>query len=304
MQACDAIRHQAQQEGYAERSIFQVDAGFDWNQVWVDCGSLSLFSEKKVIEIRLPTGKPGISGSKMLEQLVHQPPPDTLILVITGKLDAATRRSKWYRAFDAEGICVQIWPLSPQQLPGWIRQRMKQLGLQPDAEAVDLLADRIEGNLLAADQEIQKLKLLSHDAHITVQNVLDSVADSSRHNVFEFVDSVLQQESGKLSRMLGNIRAEGIQAPVILWALARELRLLFFVSEAFEKKHNIDQVMRERGVWNNRQGLVGGAARRRRSAFWQSCLMRCSRIDRMIKGRADGNYWDELLQLGIRMARN
>lgn len=304
MEACDQLRSVARQAGFSDRTIFHADASFDWGRILMDAGSMSLFAEKKFLEIRLPSGKPGSAGSKALEQLATQQSPDTLVMVVTGKLDAAGKKSRWYRAFESNGVCLQLWPLKASQLPAWIRQRMRSAGMQPDDGAVSLLAERVEGNLLAADQEIQKLKLLASSKVITAEEVAGSVADSSRHNAFELVDTILQHNVNKLSRMLGYLRAEGTQVPAILWVVARELRLLFHVSRAFEGNRSPDQVMNNMQVWKNRQSLVSGAARRKSPAYWQACLARCARIDRMIKGRMDGNPWDELLQLSIRMARN
>lgn len=304
MEAGDALRAAARQTGFSDRSVFHVDASFDWSQILLDSSSMSLFAEKKLIEIRMPTGKAGAAGSKVLEQLATQPPPDTLILVTTGKLDAGVRRSKWVKAFENSGVCLQVWPLQPHQLPQWIAQRMQARGLKAEKSAIELLAERVEGNLLAADQEISKLKLLTRGDSISAEDVALSVADSSRHDIFEFVDGALQQQTGRLAKILGHLRAEGIQVPVVLWAVARELRLLFFVSQAIERKQSPAQAMNQHQVWKSRQSLIASAAGRKGPGYWQSCLTRCMKIDRQAKGRADGNCWDELLQLGIRMARS
>jgi len=303
MEATDQIRHAARQAGFTERNVFHVEKGFDWNEVSLSSGSMSLFADKKIIEIRMPSGKAGTVGGKMLAELAQQPPPDTMILLITGKLDASTRKNKWYRTFESHGVCLQLWPVPAHQLPSWIEQRLKVAGITASREAVQLLADRIEGNLLAADQEIQKLKMQVSQSTIDVEDVLEAVADSARHNVFEFIDAAMTQQTHKLSRMLGHIRAEGVQPPVVLWAMAREFRLLFGVADALEKRRSPKQVMDAQRVWSNRQSMVTSAARRKQTGYWGACLSRCAKIDRMIKGIADGNPWDELLQLGFRMSR-
>jgi len=303
MEATDQIRQVARQSGFTERDVYHVEKGFDWNEISSSSSSMSLFAEKKLIEIRMPSGKAGTVGGKMLAELAQQPPPDTLIMLITGKLDTATRKNKWYRAFESQGVCLQLWPVPAHQLPSWIEQRLGAEGITASREAVQLLADRVEGNLLAADQEIKKLKMQTNKTSIDIEDVLEAVADSARHNVFEFVDAALAQQTHKLSRMLGHIRAEGVQPPVVLWTMAREFRLLFSVADALAKRRSPEQAMDAQRVWSNRRSMVTSAARRKQPGYWGACLSRCTKIDRMIKGIADGNPWDELLQLSFRMSR-
>ena len=303
MESGDQIRQVARQAGYTERDVYHVEASFDWSEVAISSNSMSLFAEKKIIEIRMPNGKAGTVGGKLLAGLAKQPPVDTLILVITGKLDAATRKSKWYQAIESAGVCLQLWPMPAQQLPAWIEQRMASAGMTASKEAIHLLADRVEGNLLAADQEIQKLKMQFNKSSIEVDDVLQAVADSARHNIFEFVDAALAQQTSKLSSMLGHVRAEGVQPPVVLWALAKEFRLLFGIADALQNQRNPEQAMDAQHVWRNRRSMLANAARRKPTGYWGACLTRCTKIDRMIKGIADGNPWDELLQLGFRMSR-
>jgi DNA polymerase-3 subunit delta len=303
MEAGDQIRSQARKEGYTERDVYHVESGFDWNEITLSSSSMSLFAEKKIIEIRMPSGKAGVSGGKVLTQVAQSPPEDTLILIITGKLDKPTRNSKWYRAIESSGICLQLWPVAANQLPGWIAQRLELQGLQASKEALHLLADRLEGNLLAADQEIRKLSLLVEQQTVDVEDVLQVVTDNARHNIFEFIDAAMSKELEKLSRMLGHIRAEGVQPPVVLWAMARDFRLLFLVADALINNRSPDQALDAHGVWKSRRQMLVGAGRRKQAGYWAACLSRCAKIDRMIKGRADGNPWDELLQLGFRLAR-
>ena len=166
-----------------------------------------------------------------------------------------------------------------------------------------MLADRVEGNLLAAEQEIRKIGMLLDKPVLDVEDVMPVVTDSARHNIFGFIDAALSQQIDKLSRMLGHIRAEGVQPPVVLWAMARDLRLLFLVADALLQQRNPDQALEAQRVWKSRRQLLVAAGRRKQVGYWAACLSRCSKIDRMIKGIADGNPWDELLQLGFRLAR-
>lgn len=303
MEAGDQIRSQARQEGFGERDVYHVEQGFDWHDVSFSSSNMSLFADKKIVEIRMPGGKAGTVGGKLLAEMAQQPPADTMLMVITGKLDAATRKSKWFRAVMHSGVCIQLWPVAANQLPRWINQRLQTHGLEASREAVQLLADRVEGNLLAADQEIQKLQLLVKGKTIQLEDVLEVVTDSARHDIFEFIDAALQQQVQKLSRMLGHIRAEGVQPPVVLWAMAREFRLLFLVADSLATRRNPEQVLDGQQVWKSRRQMLVQAGKRRQARYWGACLARCARIDRMIKGIADGNPWDELLQLGFRMSR-
>ena len=303
MEASDQIRSCARDVGFTEREVYHADSGFDWNEISLSSSSMSLFAEKKLIEIRMPSGKAGVAGGKLLAEMAELPPEDTLLMIITGKLGASTRNSKWYRAIESAGVCLQLWPVAANQLPGWIAQRLETNGMRISREALHLLADRVEGNLLAADQEIKKLGLLVDNQVVDIEDVLEVVSDSARHNVFEFIDAALSQQVEKLSRMLGHIRAEGAQPPVILWALARDFRLLFLVADALGSNRNPNQTLEQHNIWKSRRQLLVSAGRRKKSGYWAACLARCAKIDRMIKGRADGNPWDELLQLGFRLAR-
>lgn len=303
MEAGDQIRSRARAEGFTERHVYHVESGFDWNEVTLGSSTMSLFAERQLIEIRMPSGKPGTAGSKVLAQMAEDPPEDTLIMILTNKLDKATCNSKWYRVIEGKGICLQLWPVAANQLPGWIAKRLELHGFQASKEALHLLADRVEGNLLAADQEIRKIGMLLDKPAIDVEDVMQVVTDSARHNIFEFIDAALSCQMDKLSRMLGHIRAEGVQPPVVLWALARDFRLLFLVADALTHQRNPDQALEVHRVWKSRRQLLVAAGRRKQAGYWAACLSRCSKIDRMIKGMADGNPWDELLQLGFRLAR-
>ena len=302
MEAVDRLRQCARSEGFSERRVYSVETGFDWDEVLLVGNSMSLFAERRIVEIVMPGGKAGVRGSRVLEQLAQSPPPDTLVMVIAGKLDEGVRRAKWYRSFESRAVCVQIWPLTPRQLPSWIQKRLSRYGLQAGMDAVSLLAERVEGNLLAADQEIRKLKMLINKPEIGVDDVMQAVVDSSRHNVFQFVDEAMAGRMSRLPHMLGHVRAEGGEPMMVLSVLARAFRTLVGVSEAVRSGRNTDSIMADMGVWKSRRAMVTNAARRQSPAYWQRCLSHCSQIDRMIKGRCDGNCWDELLQLGLKMA--
>ncbi len=296
-EAADAIRASARAQGYSEREVFNVEKGFDWDQLLEAGNSLSLFAEKRILEVRIPTGKPGDAGGKALRAYAERPAEDILLMVICGKLETAQRKAKWVTDLDDAGVSITCWGVDARQLPNWISQRMQQVGLKPSAGAVQLLAERVEGNLLAAAQEIDKLVLLHGTGTLDEQAIASAVSDSARFDVFGLVDSALEGHSARCMRMLDGLRAEGVEPVVISWALARELRSLAQMAWGMAQGDTAAAVMNRYKVWRNRQPLVGKALRRYKLAAWQLLLGKCAEIDRIVKGQAPGNAWDELVQL-------
>jgi DNA polymerase-3 subunit delta len=301
-EAVDAIRTAARRRGYAEREVFDIDKDFDWSLVRDAANALSLFAERRILELRMPGGKPGDAGSRMLQGYLAQPPEDTLLLLVTGKLDVSQRRAKWVQVMERAGVSVAAWPIDAQRLPGWVQARMRACGLRPSPEAVALLAERVEGNLLACAQEIEKLRLLHGAGELDVAAVVASVADNARFGLFGLVDSALTGDGARTVRMLNGLRAEGIEPPLVVWALARELRSLEGMSRGVASGEAVNRVMERSRVWQSRQAVVGAALRRHRPAVWQDLLSHCARIDRVIKGQFQGNAWDELIQLSLQLA--
>lgn len=301
-EACDVIRQAVKRQGYTEREVLSVDTGFDWEQFLMSMNSMSLFSDRRLLELRLPTGKPGDKGSKALRAYAQAPPNDVILLLIAPKLDKQTQKSKWYSDLDRIGISLQVWPIEVNKLAPWVNKRMKEKGLSADPEAVAILVERVEGNLLAAAQEIEKLVLLYGSGHIGADAAAESVMDSSRFNIYALVDVALQGDVVRSSRMLRGLKSEGAEAVLVLWALTREIRQLATMAQALEKGARLDQVISKARVWSNRKGLVTSGLKRYKSNGWQGMLQRAADIDRMIKGLTAGNVWDELLQLCLLMA--
>ena len=224
----DEIRRACRQAGCEERLVFHVDRSFDWGQLHDVSHSMSLFAQQRLIELRIPGGKPGDEGGKALIAWLEAPPPDTTLLISLPKLDASVQRSKWAKTLIEHPATrfVHIWPIEAQQLPGWMRDRLASVGIQATPEALDLLSARVEGNLLAASQEIEKLKLFCNSGVLDVHTVQEAVADSARFDVFNLADAMLKGEAQQALRVLHGLRGEGVEAPVVLWAIARELRSL------------------------------------------------------------------------------
>jgi len=302
MEAADAVRARAREQGYDEREVLTVQSGFDWGALESAAGNLSLFSQRRIIDLRLPTGKPGDAGSKALRAYAEQPPGDTLLLITAGKLDQSARRSKWVQALDRAGVVVFVWPLDAQQFPAWVRARMRQRGLEPTTEAVALLAERVEGNLLACVQEIDKLYLLQGEGPVDATAITAMVADSARFDVFTLVDAALGGDGVRCTRILHGLQGEGVAAPVVLWALIREVRQLATMADAVAGGAAIPGVLARFRVWQARKAVTGQALGRLSGAACRDLLRRGALVDRIIKGRAAGNPWDELLQLSLLLA--
>ncbi len=301
-EAADAVRARAREVGHATREVLDVGAGFDWSSLQQAADSLSLFAEQRLLELRLPEPKPGTAGAKVLEAYAEQPAPDTVLLVVTGRMDKATQNSRWVNALERVGVVVVLWPISVQQLPGWIAQRMRRRGLQADNDAIALLADRVEGNLLAAAQEIERLHLLHGSGRIDAAAVEQAVADSARFDVYKLADAALEGDTVRCCRVLHALRSEGTEPMLVLWALTREVRALAGMAYDVAQGGTPERAMAAQRVWESRKRLVGGALRRGDATFWQRLLQQCGHIDRVVKGQAPGRPWDALETLLLAMS--
>ncbi|WP_312594968.1 DNA polymerase III subunit delta [Stutzerimonas nitrititolerans] len=305
-EACDAIRAACRQQAFSERQVLSVESGFDWGQLLEAGANLSLFAERRLLELRIPSGKPGDKGAAALLHYLARPAEDTVLLISLPKLDGSTQKTKWAKALiDGKDVqFLQVWPVDAAQLPQWIRQRLSQAGLAADQEAVELIAARVEGNLLAAAQEIEKLKLLAEDGRVTADTVQAAVADSARYDVFGLIDAALQGHPEHSLRMLEGLRGEGIEAPVILWALARELRLLANIAQQYAQGVPLERAFSQARppVWDKRRPLVSKALQRHDVAGWQRLLMAAQLIDEQIKGQAEGDPWIGLSNLCLQLS--
>lgn len=301
-EAADAVRAAARARGFDEREVLTVQAGFDWNRLQAEAGNLSLFAERRILDLRIPGGKPGEAGARALREFAAQPPEDTLLLVTAGKLEPAARKSKWVQALEQAGAVLFVWPLNEREFTGWVQARMIRRGLQPDADAVRMLAQRVEGNLLACVQEIDKLYLLRGAGPVDGDAIAGLVADHARFDVYTLVDAALAGKAARSVRILNGLQAEGLAPPVVVWALARELRQLAAMAAELGKGQSLDGVLSRYRVWANRKAVVGAALQRLPAAVSTRLLRQCAAIDRVCKGRAAGNAWDELLQLILQLA--
>ena len=298
----DAIRQVARAKGCTEREVIDIGPkGEQWQTLLQSAGALSLFADKKLIEVRLPSGKPGAEGSKALQEYL-QLESDDVLLIIAGKIDRQSQRAKWYTALDQCGVVVTLWPIRPSELPQWLHQRLAAAGLKADRDALEMIAERVEGNLLAAAQEVEKLKLLANTQHVTVSTVLEAVADSARYNPFSLVDTALSGDARGAVRSLRGLEAEGNAPPTVLWAVAREARLLLLLDEQCRGGMALNQAMQQQGVWKNRMGLVQAALKRHDSDSLGRLQSLAFNTDAAIKGLHRDQPWDLLEQLVVHMA--
>jgi DNA polymerase III subunit delta len=304
MESTDALRATARAQGYVEREVLEVDAHFDWQQLLDAGNSMSLFADKRILDLRLPSGKPGKQGSDVLQAYAARPADDAVLIISAGKLESAAKNSKWFKSLDNAGVVIQCWPVNVAELPRWIEQRMCDRGMQPAAGATALLAERVEGNMLAAAQEVDKLLLLYGTGNISVQQIMEAVADSARYSVYDLVDAVLAADVARAARMVIGLQAEGEALTLVVWALSREVRGLLEMSES---GLSADAAVIKAGVWENRRALVMRALRRHPAMRWKQFLKRCARLDKMSKGMEPGvksdRAWDELLILVTQIAK-
>jgi len=304
-EALDAIRQKARNDGFESRDLHVATTGFDWQELNASAGNLSLFAEKRIIELQLPTGKPGRVGSATIVDMIAQAGTDILFIVRTPKLDRNTAASKWAKALESAGALVQIWPINPRELASWIQTRMRAAGLQPDREAVRLIADRVEGNLLAAQQEIEKLRLICGEGPVSASDADAAVANSSRFDVYKLVDAAVAGDAKRAVRILGGVRTEGTEAVIVMWALTRELRVLATLADSVQNGMDLSSALQKARVWQNRQSIVRSCISRHGAPDFFALLKLARRADAAAKGQSGDDPWQLAVEivLGLATAR-
>jgi len=303
IEAADAIRNAAREAGYTERETIVAEQHFKWGELRNSAQSMSLFSSRKVIDLRIPSGKPGVEGAQALQDHCENLDPDTLTLISLPKLENTAFKSKWFAALEQHGTVISADEISLAALPVWIAGRLRRQGQSADTDTLKFLADKVEGNLLAAYQEIQKLALLFPEGALTFEQVKDSVMDVARYDVFKLSEAMLTGDAERYARVLDGLRAEGTATVLILWAITEDIRALAKVSRAIQQSGNLAGALRDARVWGAKQKLIERSVRRFTPTFAERALRQAAQIDRLIKGLRQGDVWDELLQLGIRCAR-
>ncbi len=305
IEAADALRARARALGYVEREVFDADGDFDWNDLARAGANRSLFATRRLVEIRLPTGRPDRrgsgAGSEALIAWAQDPPPDT-VLLITAMTWSRQHHVKWVDAVAAAGVLVVFWPMKPEELPGWIAARARAAGLALARDAVDLLVERVEGNLLAAAQEIDKLVLLAGGKPLDAEGLERLVADHARYDVFRLVDAALAGEAARALRIARGLRGEGEDVPALLPWLVSQLGTIVRLAQAVEAGQPIDGAMRAAGVWQTKMAffrrVVGHAPR----ATWEARFVEAALVEKIAKGRAPGDAWLAFERLLVRTA--
>jgi DNA polymerase III subunit delta len=305
LEAADAVRAKSRASGYAERVVLLAERGFDWSQLAMSAAGMSLFGEKKLIELRIPTGKPGTDGAAAIEAHCQRLPPDATTLVTLPRLDRQGQGSAWFGALGAAGTIVNVYPVERAKLPQWIAARLARQNQHAGTEAIEFLVECVEGNLLAAHQEIQKLALLYPEGKLTLDQVRDAVLDVARFNVYQLTEAMLGGDASRLARVLDGLAAEGEPPLRVLWVMSEDIRAALKLQAGRAAGRRDPDIFRGERIWGEgRQRLVSQAAARMRGERLANALEHAAHIDRVAKGVADGAAWDELLQLGLRFTRD
>lgn len=303
LEAADAIRARARAEGIGEREVFDADGrDFDWSRLDSSFNAPSLFSARRLVELRLPSGKPGKEGAEVIAGFCTQPPPDVVLLITANEWSKA-HQGKWADAVGRLGVISVAWAIKPHELSDWIERRLRGKGLRADPAAVQRLAERVEGNLLAAAQEIDKLALLADGQALDVEKMESLVADAARYDVFRLSESAFSGQPAAVTRMLAGLRAEGEAVAALTPILIRELLITAGLARVQAKGGNVAAEMKSKGIWESRQAPFKRALQRHPDPRrWERFVAEASLVDRMAKGRADGDPWLALERLLLALA--
>jgi len=303
IEAADNIRSAARASGYSERETFIADQHFKWAELRNSAQSLSLFATRKVVDLRIPSGKPGTEGGQALQDYCANLGGDVLTLISLPKLDWSAQKSQWFGALERYGVMVTADDIPRNALPRWIAGRLKRQEQTADGDTLEFLADRCEGNLLAAFQEIQKLALLFPAGTLSFEQVKSSVMDVARYDIFKLTEAMLSGNPERFVRIIEGLRAEGTSTVLVLWAMCDDIRTLGKLLQAVQRGVSWGNALRDLRVRRDKQGLIENAARRLKFLHIERAIQQAARLDKTIKGLRQGDVWDELLQLGLRFAK-
>ena len=302
IEAADAIRAAARRKGFDEREVLTAIAGFNWNELHLATGNMSLFGGRQLIDLRIPTGKPGREGGKAIQDYCARPSPDALLLVTLPGLDWSEEKATWLKALTEAGVAVKLIPPNLAELPAWIAGRLRRQQQKAGNDALHFIAERVEGNLLAAHQEIQKLALLYPEGELSLQQIQEAVLNVARYDLDGLREALLSGDVARLTRTLDGLQQEGEAPPLVLWAMTEEVRALAQVKAGQKQGQPVDALLKEARVWGARQSLFKRALPRIKESTANAALEDAARIDRMIKGIGGGDGWTEFLRLGLGLA--
>ena len=301
LEAADAVRAAARKRGYDEREVFVSGRGFDWGELLNAGANLSLFGGKKILELRIPSGKPGVDGGNAIAKYCARPNPDNLLMVTMPRPEGPFWKAAWFMALSASGAVVEVQHVELARLPDWLRSRLARNGQSADPEAMEFLVDRVEGNLLAAHQEIQKLALLAPRGELDVDTVRGAVATVARFDPFVASDALLAADMKRYVRALDGLRGEGESPVYVLAILGGDLLNLARVQGLVAEGRTVDQAIDVAKVWKRRQPAIRAAQRRFAPAAVLAAVVHAARIDRASKGAGPGEPWDEFVSLGLEL---
>ena len=298
-EAADQIRAKARAQGFTERELYFAERGFDWGTLLSHAGNLSLFATQKIVELRLPTGKVPKEGNELLTELINNVPEDILLIVLAPKLERGVTSAKWYKALEKTGLIVDVRPIKPEHLGRWMQDRLRKNGLRADTDAVRVLTERVEGNLLAAAQEIDKISLLFPAGDLSLKQVQTAVANSARYDVYRLTDAALNGWKRRTLKILDGLQSEGTEPILVLWAVLRDLHQLIGAAHAHNAGKNLNTAMRGVGIWDNRSAAFSHALQLHSITSLYGFLDHAGDIDRVIKGQKprkerSANAWNEL----------
>ena len=303
LEAADRIRARARADGYSEREVLSAEPHFDWSQLRMSAQSQSLFASRRVLELRIPGGKPGGAGGQALQAFCARLPAETVTLVSLPGIDWRAQKSAWFAALEAAGTLVEAQPVARGALPAWLAGRLKAQAQHADADTLEFFAESVEGNLIAAYQEVQKLALLFPPGKLTLEQVRESVFDVARFDVSDLGAAVVAGNAQHLARVLDTLQGEGAASPLVLWMITEEIRAIARLLAVLAAGRPLQQALRDVRIWGRaRQSLLQKHIRRFTLRQAEAALLHAAGIDRLIKGLAKGDVWDELLQLGLRFA--
>ena len=298
LEAADQIRAAARSAGF-QREIFVADAGFKWDAFAAAQRNLGLFGERRLLDVAIPSGKPGIEGARALEDLVANPSSDTVTLIVLPRLDRAAQSAAWFAAIEASGVSIAVYPVERDELPRWLAERLARQRQRVADDTLQFLADATEGNLLAAKQEIDKLALLLPEGDLGHESVLRAVADVARFDVFQLSEAWLTGDAARALRILAALETAGEGVPLLIWQLGEDLHALAAVLSASSAGTPIAVAVRNVRVWGKRQAAMERAARRVDAATLRTLLVRLAQLDALAKGIGQGNVWESLADAAL-----
>jgi len=301
-ESLDLIRLAAEKEGFTSRDLYDQTQSLDWNEILNSCRSLSLFAEKKIIEIRLNSLRLGRIGSKSIIELIEEINDEVFVIISAPKLDKAATSSKWLQFIQKEGGFVQVWPLKGKETTNWLRSRMRLVDLHADQQVIEMMSERLEGNLLAASQAIEKLHLYLGTGEVNEADIQRAVSDHSRYDVYQLVDSILKGNIKLGLKILHVIRSEGTDAVIVIWAFIRELRALSRIAESIELGSTLNQAIQTHRVWTSRKNIVTACVKRHKAKNFYDMIKSCTNADTVAKGHAYGNKWQLIRNIMLELS--